>query len=217
MVRVLLADDHIVVREGLKRMLQDVSDIKVCAEATHGVQVVETLRQSPDAFDIVLLDLSMPGRCGIELIRQVRSEFPKLPILVLTMHQEEQYAVRAIRAGAHGFLTKDAAGAELAAAIRKVACGGVRVSDRVAELLALEAMPVTSSVPHQTLSDREFEIFKLLVEGKSVTDIANQLFLSVKTVSTHKTHILKKMSANSVPDLVRYAMRCQLLDDAAER
>lgn len=217
MVRVLLADDHIVVREGLKRMLEDVAGIEVRAEATHGAQVIEQLRHAPDAFDILLLDLSMPGRSGIELVRQIRSEFPKLPILVLTMHQEEQYAVRAIRAGAHGFLTKDAAGAELVAAIRKVAGGGVRVSSRVAELLALDAMPMPESLPHQTLSNREFEIFKLLVEGRGVTDIANQLFLSVKTVSTHKTHILKKMSAGSVPDLVRYAMRHRLLDDATER
>jgi DNA-binding NarL/FixJ family response regulator len=214
MIRALLADDHTIVREGLKRMLDAEHDIEVAAEATHGAEVMAALRRAP--FDVLLLDLSMPGRSGIELIRQIRGEFPKLPILVLTMHQEEQYAVRAIRAGAHGYLTKGTGAAELVAAIRKVAAGGVTVSPRVAELLALDAMPSADPLPHQALSDREFEVFKLLVDGKTVGEIATQLFLSVKTVSTHKTRILQKMSLASVPDLVRYAMRHGLTNDAAE-
>jgi DNA-binding NarL/FixJ family response regulator len=214
MIRLLLADDHPIVREGLKRMLSDQRGIEVAAEATQGSEVVAALRQAP--FDIVLLDLSMPGRSGIDLVRQIRSEYPKVPILVLTMHQEEQYAVRAIRAGARGYLTKGIGAAELVAAIVKVAGGGVVVSPRVAELLAMEAMPNADPLPHQALSDREFQVFRLLVEGRGVSEIAAQLFLSVKTVSTHKTHILQKMSLASVPDLVRYAMRHRLLDDASE-
>lgn len=214
MIRVLLADDHTVVREGLKRMLGEVTGIEVAGEAAHGAGVMAALRRS--GFDVLVLDLSMPGRSGIELIRQIRGEFPRLPILVLTMHQEEQYAVRAIRAGARAYLTKDTAAADLVAAIRKLATGGVLVSPRVAELLALDAMPSVDPLPHQALSDREFEVFMLLVDGKSVSDIASQLFLSVKTVSTHKTRILQKMSLASVPDLVRYAMRHRLADDAAQ-
>lgn len=214
MIRVLLADDHTVVREGLKRMLGELTDIEVAGEAAHGAGVMAALRRS--GFDVLVLDLSMPGRSGIELIRQIRGEFPRLPILVLTMHQEEQYAVRAIRAGARAYLTKDTAAADLVAAIRKLATGGVLVSPRVAELLALDAMPSVDPLPHQALSDREFEVFMLLVDGKSVSDIAAQLFLSVKTVSTHKTRILQKMSLASVPDLVRYAMRHRLADDAAQ-
>lgn len=214
MIRVLLADDHTIVREGLKRMLAEVTDIEVAAEAGHGAEVMAALRAAE--FNVLVLDLSMPGRSGIELIRQIRGEFPRLPILVLTMHQEEQYAVRAIRAGAGGYLTKGTAAAELVAAIRKLAAGGVLVSPRVAELLALDAMPSADPLPHQALSDREFEVFMLLVEGKSVSEIAAQLFLSVKTVSTHKTRVLQKMSLASVPDLVRYAMRHRLADDAAE-
>lgn len=214
MIRVLLADDHTIVREGLKRMLAEVTDIEVAAEASHGAEVMAALRAAE--FSVLVLDLSMPGRSGIELIRQIRGEFPRLPILVLTMHQEEQYAVRAIRAGAGGYLTKGTAAADLVAAIRKLATGGVLVSPRVAELLALDAMPSADPLPHQALSDREFEVFMLLVEGKSVSEIAAQLFLSVKTVSTHKTRVLQKMSLASVPDLVRYAMRHRLADDAAE-
>lgn len=213
MIRVLLADDHEVVREGLKRMLADVPDLRVVAEAAQGAEVMAALRR--EAIDVVVLDLSMPGRSGVDLIRQIRAEFVRLPILVLTMHQEEQYAVRAIRAGAFGYLTKGTPASELIVAMRTVAAGRRLISPRVAELLALEAQPSGDPLPHQALSDREFEVFRLLVEGKSVGEIAQQLFVSVKTVSTHKTRILQKMSLASVPDLVRYAIKHQLSDDPA--
>jgi DNA-binding NarL/FixJ family response regulator len=156
--------------------------------------------------------MSMPGKSGIELIRQVKDEKPKLPVLILTMHEEDQYALRAIRAGASGYLTKESAPELLVAAIRKIASGRPFISAHVAEQLALDAMPrgETGQTPHKQLSDREFEVFRLLVEGRSVTEIAGQLHLSVKTVSTHKTRVLEKLGVASIADLVRYAMENRL-------
>jgi DNA-binding NarL/FixJ family response regulator len=153
----------------------------------------------------------MPGRSGVDLIRQIKDEAPKLPLLVLTMHAEEQYAVRAIRAGALGYLTKESAGTQLISAIRKVAIGRPYISMEVAEQLAIDAMPARQDMPHKSLSDREFEVFNLLVSGKSITEIAEMLHLSVKTVSTHKTRILQKMSSHSLAELVQYAVAHGLL------
>ena len=152
-------------------------------------------------------------RSGIELIKQVRDEAPRLRILVLTMHEEDQYAVRAIRAGAQGYLTKESAPSQLVSAIRRIAEGRPYISANVAEQLALDVMPGNDEEPHKHLSDREFEIFQLLVGGRGVSEIAGQLHLSVKTVSTHKTRILQKMNAQSVADLVRYAIRHRLSPD----
>ena len=153
----------------------------------------------------------MPGRCGMELIRQIKDEAPKLAILVLTMHEEDEYAARTIRAGAMGYITKEGAGTQLVNAIRRVASGRPYISMEVAEQLAIEAMPAHEKLPHKSLSDREFEVFNLLVNGKSVTDIATVLHLSVKTVSTHKTRILQKMQSSSLAELVRYAVAHELL------
>jgi DNA-binding NarL/FixJ family response regulator len=157
--------------------------------------------------------MSMPGKSGIELIKQVRMEKPKLRILVLSMHVEEQYAVRAIQAGAAGYMNKEAASAQLVAAIRKVATGGAFITPAVAEQLALRAMPQSRALPHTTLSDREFQVFNMLAEGTSVSAIAERLNLSVKTVSTHKAHIMQKMSFTNQSELFRYAMTHRLLDD----
>lgn len=212
MTRVLIADDHAIVREGLKRILEDEESIVITGEATNGHEVLECVRRG--GFDILLLDLSMPGKSGIELIRQVKDESPKLRVLVLTMHEEDQYAVRAIRAGASGYLTKESAPGQLVSAIRRLADGRLYISPNVAEQLALDVQPHGDDAPHRHLSDREFEVFQLLVSGRSVSEIAAQLHLSVKTVSTHKTRILQKMSAASVADLVRYAIRHRL---AAEK
>jgi DNA-binding NarL/FixJ family response regulator len=211
-IRVLVADDHAIVRDGLRRILESTDDLVVAAEATNGFEVIERVRAG--GFDLVLLDLSMPGKSGMELIRQVKAEAPKLPVLVLTMHEEEQYAVRAIRAGASGYLTKECASGQLVAAIRKVAAGRLFISPGVAEQLALEIMPSPDELPHRSLSDREFEIFELLVAGRSVTDIGEQLHLSVKTVSTHKTRIMEKMALDNSAALVRYALENKLLDES---
>ena len=204
MTRVLVADDHAIVREGLKRILENQEGIEVAGEATNGHEVLERVRAG--GFDILMLDLSMPGKSGIELIKQVKDESPKLRVLVLTMHEEDQYAVRAIRAGASGYLTKESAPGQLVSALRRLAQGRLYISPNVAEQLALDVQAHDDEAPHRHLSDREFEVFQLLVAGRSISDIAGQLHLSVKTVSTHKTRILQKMSMASVADLVRYAI-----------
>lgn len=191
-------------REGLKRILSGAENIEVVGEAVNGFEVLAKVREG--GFDLLLLDLSMPGRSGVELIRQIKSEAPKLPILVLTMHEEEQYAVRTIRAGARGYLTKDSAGTQLLSAIAKVASGRPYISAEVAEQLAMEIMEPHDILPHDRLSNREFEVFNLLVHGKSITEIADSLHLSVKTISTHKTRMLQKMNMHSLAELVQYAV-----------
>jgi two-component system invasion response regulator UvrY len=193
MIRVLLADDHAVVRAGLREILADTGDIQVTAEATNGQEALAHVREGD--FDIAVLDMSMPGRNGIELIKLVKAEKPKLRVLVLSMHSEEQYAVRAIRAGASGYLGKESAADELVAAIRRIAGRG------------------GDSPPHTRLSDREYQVFQLIAGGAAVGEIAKQLSLSVKTVSTHKTRILEKMSLASQADLIRYALEHKLLDE----
>ena len=209
MIRVVVADDHTIMREGLKRILHGAEDIEVIGEAVDGFETLALVRRG--GFDLLLMDLSMPGRSGVDLIRQIKDEAPKLPLLVLTMHEEEQYAVRAIRAGALGYLTKESAGTQLISAIRKVAIDRPYISMEVAEQLAIDAMPARQDMPHKSLSDREFEVFNLLVSGKSITEIAEMLHLSVKTVSTHKTRILQKMSSHSLAELVQYAVAHGLL------
>lgn len=212
MIRLVLADDHTIVREGLKQLLGAAGDLQVVGEAQNGHEVIERIRELD--FDVLLLDMSMPGKSGIELIRQVHAEKPKLRILVLSMHEEHQYAVRAIRAGAAGYLTKESASRQLVDAIRKVAAGGAFISSEVAQQLALGAMPGASGPLHATLSDREFQIFQLIASGKSVSDIAERLNLSVKTVSTHKSNILQKMNMSTQAELIRYALTHRLVDDA---
>lgn len=209
MIRIVIADDHTIMREGLKRILDTAEDITVVGEAVDGFETLAQVRKG--GFDLLLLDLSMPGRSGVELIRQIKDEVPKLPILILTMHEEEQYAVRTIRAGARGYLTKESAGTQLLSAIRKVASGRPYISQEVAEQLAIDAMPANEELPHKQLSNREFEVFSLLVCGKSITEIADQLHLSAKTVSTHKTRILYKMGMNSIAEMVQYAVAYRLL------
>ncbi|MBI5277169.1 MAG: response regulator transcription factor [Burkholderiales bacterium] len=205
MIRLVFADDHAIVREGLKRIVGDVPGLQVVGEAADGTEVMQRVRELD--FDVLVLDLSMPGRSGMELIKLVKAEKPKLKILVLSMHQETQYAVRAIKSGASGYLTKESAPALLEQAIRKIAAGGAYISAEVAEQLALGAMPGSEAVPHESLSDREFQVFRMLVAGQSVTDIAQQLHLSVKTVSTHKANLMQKLGLPNQSELVRYAIK----------
>ena len=212
MIRIVLADDHTILREGLKQVLSAASDLSIVGEARDGHEVLERVRELE--FDVLLLDLSMPGKNGIELIKQVRAEKPRLRIMVLSMHQETQYAVRAIRAGASGYLTKEGASAQLVSAIRKVAGGGAFITDAVAQQLALGAMPHADGPPHHLLSDREFQVFRLLVAGKTVSEIAGQLNLSVKTVSTHKARIMQKMNLSNATELIRYAIQHGLIEDS---
>jgi two-component system invasion response regulator UvrY len=207
----LLADDHAMVRSGLKEILADTGDMIVAGEATNGHEVLAQVRAQE--FDVAVLDMTMPGRSGIELIKQVKEAKPKLRVLVLTMHKEEQYAVRALRAGASGYLTKESAADELVAAIRRIASGGAYVSPETAERLALDAGRGSDGPPHTRLSDREFQVFQMIAGGAAVGEIAQQLSLSVKTVSTHKTRILEKMGLANQAELIRYALEHKLLDE----
>ena len=210
MIRIVVADDHTIVREGLKQLLAAAGDLEVVGEAQDGFEVMKRVRELD--FDLLLLDMSMPGKSGIELIKQVKGEKPKLKILVLSMHEEHQYAVRAIRAGASGYLTKESAASQLVAAIRKVAAGGAFISAEVAERLALDAMPHAEGPLRAALSDREYQVFRMLVSGSSVSEIATQLHLSAKTVSTHKARLMEKLQIDSNAELVHYALKHRLLD-----
>ncbi|WP_175719173.1 response regulator [Burkholderia anthina] len=211
MIRVLIADDHALVRDGLRHILQNASGFDVVGEAQDSASTIALVRGN-DA-NVLVLDLSMPGRNGVELIRQIKDERPALHILVLTMHAEQQYAVRAFRAGAAGYMTKESASAELVAALTKIAAGGVYVSLTMAEQFAQSLNEPTDLLPHQRLSDREFDVFRRVTSGESIAEIAQALCVSVKTVSTYKTRILEKMQMPNDTALVRYAMRHKLFDD----
>jgi DNA-binding NarL/FixJ family response regulator len=213
-IRVVIADDHTIVREGLKQLLLAAGAFAIVGEARDGHEVLRAVRELD--FDVLLLDLSMPGKSGMELIKQVKSEKPRLRILVLSMHQEHQYAVRAIKAGASGYLTKDSAATQLVSAIEKVAGGGAFISAEVAEQLARSAMPQVEGPPHASLSDREYQVFRMLVSGRTVSDIADDLNLSAKTVSTHKARLMEKMGIDNQADLVRYAIRYRLFDESGD-
>lgn len=214
MIRILIADDHRIVREGLKQILSEESGFTVAGEAANGLETLKQIREQ--AFDVLLMDMSMPGRSGIELIKQIKSEKPKLAILVLSMHKEEQYAVRALKAGALGYLTKESAPDQLVAAIQKIAGGGAFISSGVAERLALELGGNHDAAPHTLLSDREYQIFRMIVSGIPIGGIANELSLSVKTVSTHKTRILQKMKMTSSAELIHYAIRHQVVESPGD-
>jgi len=204
MIRILIADDHNIVRDGLKRILAAHGDLDVTAEAASGDEMLGLVKAND--YDIVMMDMSMPGLSGIDLIKRLKIEKPKLRILVLSMHGEQQYAARALRAGASGYLNKDSAAEMLVGALRKIAAGGVHIGDAAAASLM-----ASEKAPHEALSDREFEVLRLLVEGLGPTEIGEKLHLSVKTVSTHKTRILEKLNLGSTAELVRFALEHKLL------
>lgn len=208
MIRILVADDHTIVREGLKQILAKSGDLEVAGEAANGNDVLRMVREQ--AWDVLVTDMSMPGRNGLELIKLVKEVRPKLPVLVLSMYGEAQFAVRAIRAGASGYLNKESASDQLVTAIRKIAGGGVHVSPEVAETLFRNVRDGGNQLPHEQLSDREFQVLRLIADGLSVNDIAQTLNLSPKTVSTHKARILEKMNMNNQAELIRYALEHRL-------
>jgi DNA-binding NarL/FixJ family response regulator len=213
MIRIVIADDHTIVREGLKQLLATDPGIEVVGEARDGLEAMQLVRNVP--FDVLLIDISMPGRSGLEVIRQIKAEKPKLRILVLSMHEEHQYAIRAIRAGASGYLTKDSASTQLVTALRKVAAGGAYITAEVAEQLALGAMPHADQAPHHALSDREFQVLRMLAAGHTVSDVAAKVNLSVKTVSTHKSRLMQKLGVSTNTELLRYAIQHRLTEDPA--
>ena len=213
-LEVLVADDHAIIRDGLKKIIADTDDLVVAGEAGNGHAVLEKVRERDWA--VVVLDMSMPGRNGVELIKLIKAERPKLPILIFSMHPEEQFAVRGIRAGASGYLSKESDSELLLPALRKVAGGGIFISQKVAELLATDVSRHGDVPPHTLLSDREYEVFSHIVRGASLTEIADKLSLSIKTISTHKSNILSKMNLSSNVDLFRYAVDNNLLDTTRE-
>jgi DNA-binding NarL/FixJ family response regulator len=205
MIKVLIADDHPVVRRGLRQILEEAADIVVGGEVGTAHEVIAAVREQ--SWTVVVLDISLPGGNGIDLIKDIRRERPDTRVLILTAHSEEQYAVRALKAGAAGFLNKESAPAKLSEATRRVASGGRYVSAALAETLASILSGDAEGLPHERLSDREFEILKLLASGKTVTDVAESLALSVKTISTHRARILKKMHMRTNAELTQYAVR----------
>lgn len=210
MLKILIADDHALIREGLKKILKGEQDINVVSEAQNAREVIQEVRNQE--LDVVILDISLPGKSGLELLKDLKLEYPKLPILILSMHPEDRFAVRALKAGAAGYVTKESAVEELVKAIRKVVNGRKYVSPSLAEKLALNLEADTTRPPHESLSDREYQVMCLIAVGKSVREIAGELFLSISTVNTYRARILEKMNMKTDAEMIRYAVQNQLVD-----
>lgn len=204
MIRILIADDHAIVRGGLKQIVVTTTDIVAAGEATHGAEVIDKVRQAE--FDLLLLDMTMPGPSGIDLLRRVRADKPSLPILVLSMHNEGQVVSRALRAGATGYVTKDSDPAILLSAIRKVAAGGRFIDPALVDAIVFDAGN-GDRPPHDLLSDREFQVLRKIVAGEAIGEIGATLNLSAKTISTHKMRLMQKIGVDNNADLIRYALR----------
>lgn len=209
-MKILIADDHAVVRRGLREILEDHLPDLVVGEAANAQETLEAVWR--EHWDLLLLDLKMPGRGGWEVLRDVHRARPRLPVLVLSMHPEDQYGVRALRAGAAGYITKESAPQELVAAVQKVAAGGRYVSPALAETLAAALRPGAPQAPHDALSDREFQVLCLLAAGKTVKQVAIELSLSVKTISTYRTRLLEKLRLRTTAELIQYALKQGLVD-----
>src|SRR5688500_9685772 len=205
MIQILIADDHAVVRRGLKQIVEETSDIKVTAEASNAREVLAEVRARH--FDVLVLDITMPGRSGLDILKEIIQERPKLPVLVLSMHSEDQFATRVLKSGAAGYLPKESAPDELVKAIRKVQAGGKYISSAQAEKLVHPFSTSSQHAPHEALSNREYEVLRLIASGKTVTEIGQQIKLSVKTVSTYRSRILEKMNMQSNAQLTHYAIK----------
>jgi DNA-binding NarL/FixJ family response regulator len=209
MIKVLIADDHAIVREGLKQILADIPDMEVFGEADSGDEALKFIRSG--GWNIMLLDIAMPGKNILELIKVTKHQSPHLPILILSMYPEDQYAIRMLRAGADGYLTKESAPEQLVAAIRKVAQGGKYISPAMTEKLIAELNPNQTPPLHATLTDREFQVFCGICKGESLTDLARQMTLSVKTISTYRTRLMEKMNMSKNAEIIYYAFKNDLL------
>jgi two-component system, NarL family, invasion response regulator UvrY len=203
-MKILIVDDHAVIHQGLKRILEDEFERTTFGEARHSQEALDLV--SRERWDLVILDVDLPGRGGLDVLKQMRAEHPKLPVLMFSMHSEEQFAVRALKAGASGYVAKDSASERLVEAIRKAIRGGRYVSAALAEKLAADLSRDVSPVSHEILSDREFEVMRMIAEGKTTTAIADLLSLSVKTVSTYRVRILEKLQLETTSELIRYAI-----------
>jgi len=208
-IRILIADDHPIVREGYKKILMSQPDMDVTGEAGNGQEVLDLIQKKD--FDLILLDISMPGRSGLEILKELKGHKPHLPVMILSIYPEEQYAVRAFRDGASGYLTKASTPKELIAAIRKVSQGGRYVTEALAEKLTYFLHGDVEKAPHEKLSDREYQVMLLIASGKTVTQIAEELCLSVKTISTYRRHILEKMQFTTNAEITMYAIQNKLL------
>jgi DNA-binding NarL/FixJ family response regulator len=209
-IKVIIADDHAIVREGLKQILADTKDIVVAGHADNGTDAIKLLRNGP--CDVLLLDISMPDRSGIEVLKQIKKEMPKLPVLMLSMHREDQYAVRSLKAGAAGYMNKQSAPDQLVGAIRQVASGRKYISADLAQELANQLDDDRNVPPHETLSDREYQTLIMIASGKTVGDIASDLSLSVKTISMYRSRLLQKMKLRHNAELTHYAIKNHLVE-----
>lgn len=210
MLKILIADDHAIVREGIKQILAELPDKVTTDEAINGQEVIQKVWDNN--YDLVLLDISMPGRSGLDILKQLKSEKPALKILILSMHPEEQYAIRALKAGASGYLTKESTPLELTEAIKKVSIGKKYVSASLAETLASHLETTTEKPLHENLSNREYEVMCMIASGKTVKEIANELSLSAKTISTYRTRILEKMNMKNNAQITHYTIQNRLVD-----
>jgi two-component system, NarL family, invasion response regulator UvrY len=210
MIRVLIADDHAILRRGLEEILVRELEGAVCGEAENAQQVFAQVQNH--AWDLVILDLTMPGRSGLDVLRDLKRTRPKVPVLMLSMHPEDQYGKRVLKAGASGYMNKESAPEELIKAIRKVLAGGRYVSAALAEKLALDLFAESEQPLHERLSDRELEVLRMIGSGKTISQIAEELHLSVTTVSTYRARILEKMTMTTTAELMHYALRSQLVD-----
>jgi two-component system invasion response regulator UvrY len=209
-IKVLIADDHAIVREGLKQILADTKDIVVAGDAENGVDTIKLVRKGKG--DVLLLDISMPDRSGIEVLKQIKKEVPELSVLMLSMHREDQYAIRSLKAGAAGYLNKQSAPAELVNAIRQVAAGRKYISPSLAQELANHIGEDHETPLHETLSDREYQTLIMIASGKAVSEIAAELVLSVKTISMYRSRLLQKMKLRHNAELTHYAIKNHLVE-----
>lgn len=210
MIRIVIADDHEIVRAGLKQIISDDEDMEVLGESNNGENLIELVKKND--YDVVLLDLKMQGISGIDVIKHIKVIKPDLPIIVLSMHAEDQYAVRTIKAGASGYITKETAAESLITAVRRVVAGGKYISQTLAETLADSIAGGGTELPHEKLTDREFQVMSMIASGKTVSEIGSELFLSVKTISTYRQRILEKMNMKNNSELTHYAIKNNLLD-----